>query len=68
MGWYSRWPLKYDGSQFTLINERDGLQDNSITELYSDDDKLWVGTNNGLVNIKNGVIKTIVPIEKMTKI
>ena len=64
MGWYSRWPLKYDGSQFTLINERDGLQDNSITELYSDDDGLWVGTNNGLVNIKNGVIKTIVPIEK----
>ena len=56
--------LKYDGSQFTLINERDGLQDNSITELYSDDDGLWVGTDNGLVNIKNGIIKTIVPIEK----
>jgi hypothetical protein len=56
--------LKYDGSQFTLFNERDGLQDNSITELYCDDNGLWVGTDNGLVNIKNGVIKTIVPIEK----
>ena len=24
----------------------------------------YVGTDNGLVNIKNGIIKTIVPIEK----
>jgi ligand-binding sensor domain-containing protein/serine phosphatase RsbU (regulator of sigma subunit) len=56
--------LKYDGSQFTLISERDGLQDNSITELYCDDEGLWAGTDNGLVNIKNGIIKTIVPIEK----
>ena len=56
--------LKYNGSEFTLFNERDGLQDNSITELYSDDNGLWVGTDNGLVNIKNSVIKTIVPIEK----
>ncbi|MAE14802.1 MAG: hypothetical protein CL821_04325 [Crocinitomicaceae bacterium] len=56
--------LKYDGSQFTFINERDGLLDNSITELYCDDDGLWAGTDEGLVNIKNGIIKTIVPIEK----
>ena len=56
--------LKYDGSQFTLINERDGLQDNSVTEIYSDDDGLWIGTDGGLVNIKNGIIKTVVPIEK----
>ncbi|MFL2564240.1 MAG: two-component regulator propeller domain-containing protein [Parvicellaceae bacterium] len=56
--------LKYDGSQFTFINERDGLLDNSVTELYCDDDGLWAGTDEGLVNIKNGIIKTIVPIEK----
>ena len=54
--------LKYDGSQFTQMKTE---MDFKTTQLQSfiDDDGPWVGTDNGLVNIKNH-IKNIVPIEK----
>lgn len=41
--------VRYNGSQFTVINETNGLNTNLIFEIYQDREKnFWFGTNEGL--------------------
>lgn len=40
--------IKYNGSDYSYLDIKDGLPDNSITALFQDDrDRLWIGTYGG---------------------
>jgi ligand-binding sensor domain-containing protein/serine phosphatase RsbU (regulator of sigma subunit) len=56
--------LKYDGSSFELFTAKDGLPSNNVRDIFIDDYGVWVGTSNGLVNISDGIVKSIVPLKK----
>ena len=48
---------KWDNSKITIINEEDGLIDNTILSMFLDsENKLWVGTNNGLSKVEEDKI------------
>jgi len=48
---------KWDNSEITIINKKDGLIDNTILSMFLDSkNKLWVGTNNGLASIVDTLI------------
>jgi ligand-binding sensor domain-containing protein len=56
--------LKYDGSKFHIMRNSDGLPNNWVRDILIDDNGIWACTGWGLVNIKDDIIKTIVPIDK----
>ncbi|NQX98561.1 MAG: hypothetical protein HRT73_11880, partial [Flavobacteriales bacterium] len=39
---------KYDGKDFTIFNQKNGLLSNFANTLYFENDSLFVGTNKGL--------------------
>lgn len=64
----------YDGKKFKIINERKGLVNNYVRKLFTHNDKLYIGTKDGLsvldistfklVNYKNPLPKGYIPNEK----
>ena len=55
--------LKYNGSNFTIYREKEGLISNKVQAIYVDDDQILIGTNQGLNFMSGDKIKSFVTKE-----